>query len=185
MLVVVPFAPGAADVFIRALAPALEAELRQPIVIENRPGANGAIAAEFVKRAAPDGYTLLFAPASIIAARYVLKEANFDVCKDFTAISTVHESPMLLAVYPGLGVTSVRELIDRAKSNPGKLTFGSAGIGSVMHLSAEVFMSNQRPSLCMYPTRERLFTFRILSLAVWISDSQRLARWRGRLLTKS
>src|SRR5690606_10275032 len=64
--IVVPFAPGAADVFIRAIAPALEAELGQPIVIENRPGANGTVGAEAVKRAAPDGYTLLLAPSSVI-----------------------------------------------------------------------------------------------------------------------
>jgi len=149
--IIVPFAPGAADVFIRALAPALEAELGHPIVIENRPGANGAVAAESVKRAAPDGYVLLMAPSSVIATRFVSKDANFDTCKDFTAVSSIHESPMLIAVYPGLGVTSVKELIDHAKRNPGKLTYGSAGIGSVMHLNAEVFKNESGTDLTHVP----------------------------------
>ena len=149
--IIVPFAPGAADVFIRALGPALEAELGQPIVIENRPGANGAVAAEAVKRAAPDGYVLLMAPSSVIATRFVSKDANFDTCKDFTAVSWIHKSPMLIAVYPGLGVTSVKDLIEHAKLNPGKLTYGSAGIGSVMHLNAEVFKNESGTDLTHVP----------------------------------
>lgn len=139
--IVVPFAPGAADVFIRAIAPALEAELGQPIIIENRPGANGTVAANSVQRAVPDGYTLLMAPSSILATRFVIKDTNFDVCKDFAAVSSIHESPMLLATHPGLGVKSVKELIEKAKAEPGKITFGSAGAGSVMHLNAEVFQN--------------------------------------------
>jgi tripartite-type tricarboxylate transporter receptor subunit TctC len=153
ILVIVPFAPGAADVFVRAIAPALEAELGQPIVIENRPGANGAIAAEAVKRAAPDGYTLLFAPSSIVAARFVIKDVKFDACAEFTAIGTVHESPQLLAVYPGLGINSVAELIAFAKRNPGKLSFGTAGIGSVMHLNAEVFKQETGADIVHVPYR--------------------------------
>jgi tripartite-type tricarboxylate transporter receptor subunit TctC len=149
--IVVPFAPGAADVFIRAIAPALEAELGQPIVIENRPGANGAVASEAVKRAAPDGYTLLMAPSSVIATRYVIKDTKFDACKDFTAVSSIHESPMLLAVYPGLGIKSVSELIEHARRNPGKMSFGSAGIGSVMHLNAEVFKNESKADLVHVP----------------------------------
>jgi tripartite-type tricarboxylate transporter receptor subunit TctC len=149
--IVVPFAPGAADVFLRLIAPGLEAELGQPIVIENRPGANGAVAANAVKRMSPDGYTLLFAPSSIVATRFVLKSADFDACKDFTALASVHESPMLLAVNPDLGIKSVRQLIDEAKKNPGKFTFGSAGIGSVMHLSAEIFKTEAGADLTHVP----------------------------------
>jgi tripartite-type tricarboxylate transporter receptor subunit TctC len=149
--IIVPFAPGAADVFIRAITPALEAELGQPIVIENRPGANGAVAAEAVKRAAPDGYTLLMAPSSVIATRYVIKDTNFDACKDFAAVSSIHDSPMLIAVYPGLGIKSVKDLIEHAKRNPGKLNFGSAGIGSVMHLNAEVFKNESDTDLTHVP----------------------------------
>lgn len=149
--IIVPFAPGAADVFIRAVSPALEAELGQPIIIENRPGANGAVAAEAVKRAAPDGYTLLMAPSSVIATRYVIKDANFDACKDFTAVGSIHDSPMLIAVYPGLGIKSVKDLIEHAKRSPGKLSFGSAGIGSVMHLNAEVFKNESSTDLTHIP----------------------------------
>lgn len=149
--IIVPFAPGAADVFIRAIAPALEAELGQPIVIENRPGANGAVAAEAVKRSAPDGYTLLMAPSSVIATRYVMKDVNFDACKDFAAVSSIHESPMLIAVYPGLGIKTVAELVEHARRNPGKMSFGSAGIGSVMHLNAEVFKHESKTDLVHVP----------------------------------
>ena len=149
--IVVPFAPGAADVFIRAIAPALEAELGQPIVVENRPGANGAVAAEAIKRSTPDGYTLFMAPSSVIATRYVIKDTNFDVCKDFNAVSSIHESPMLIAVYPGLGIKTAQDLIDYAKRNPGKLSFGSAGNGSVMHLNAEVFKRESGTDLVHVP----------------------------------
>lgn len=149
--IVVPFAPGAADVFLRAIGPALEAELGQPVVIENRPGANGTVAAEAVKRAAPDGYTLLMGPSSVIATRYVMKEAQFDACNDFTAVSSIHESPMLIAVYPGLGIKTASELIEHARRNPGKLSFGSAGIGSVMHLNAEVFKNESKTDLIHIP----------------------------------
>ena len=151
ILIIVPFAPGAADVFVRALVPALEAELGQSIVIENRPGANGAIAAEALKRAAPDGYTLMMASASVLATRFFIKGANFDVCTDFTSVSTVHELPILLAVYPGLGINSVAELIDYAKRNPGKLTFGSAGIGSIMHLDGEMFKAESKTDIVHVP----------------------------------
>jgi len=149
--IVVPFAPGAADVFIRAIAPALEAELGQPIVIENRPGANGTVGAEAVKRAAPDGYTLLLAPSSVIATRFVQKDATLDACTDFTAVGSIHESPMLIAVYPGLEIKSVKDLIAHAKRNPGKLSYASAGIGSVMHLNAEVFNNEAGTDLSHVP----------------------------------
>jgi tripartite-type tricarboxylate transporter receptor subunit TctC len=147
----IPFAPGAVDVFIRAIAPALEAELGQPIVIENRPGANGAVAAEALRRAAPDGYTLLMAPSSLVATRFVNKDVTFDPCNDFAAVSSIHESPMVLAVYPGLGIKSVKDLVEQAKRTPGKLTFGSAGIGSVMHLNAEVFKNASGTDLTHVP----------------------------------
>lgn len=151
VLIVVPFAPGAADVFVRALVPALEAELGQPVVIENRPGANGSIAADAVKRAAPDGYTLMMASASVVANRFFIKGTTFDVCTDFTAVSTVHESPILLAVYPGLGINSVADLVEYAKRNPGKLSFGSAGIGSIMHLNGEMFKSETKTDIVHVP----------------------------------
>ena len=149
--VVVPFAPGAADVFIRALGPALEAELGQPIVVENRPGANGLIGADAVKRGTADGYTLLFAPVSVVTTRYVKKDVTLDVCKDFSAISTIHESPMVLVASPNLGVKTVAELIDLAKKNPGKLTYASAGIGSIQQLSAETFKRESNTDLVHIP----------------------------------
>ena len=149
--VIVPFAPGAADVYIRALGPALEAELGQPIVVENRAGANGLIGADAVKRTAADGYTFLFATASVVATRFFRKDVTLDVCKDFVPVNTVHESPMVLVASPALGVKSVAELIEHARRNPGKLTFASAGIGSIQHLSAELFKNETKTDLVHVP----------------------------------
>jgi len=149
--VIVPFAPGAADVYIRALGPALEAELGQPIVVENRAGANGLIGADAVKRTAADGYTFLFATASVVATRFFRKDVTLNVCKDFVPVNTVHESPMVLVASPALGVKSVAELIDHARRNPGKLTFASAGIGSIQHLSAELFKNETKTDLVHVP----------------------------------
>lgn len=149
--VIVPFAPGAADVYIRALGPALEAELGQPIVVENRAGANGLIGADAVKRTAADGYTFLFATASVVATRFFRKDVTLDVCKDFVPVNTVHESPMVLVASPTLGVKSVAELIEHARRNPGKLTFASAGIGSIQHLSAELFKNETKTDLVHVP----------------------------------
>jgi len=138
---VVGFAPGgAADTVARAFQEPLTRALGQPIVIDNRPGAGSSIAAEHVAKSAPDGYTMLIAsPSSILVNPLLTPKAGFQPLKDLAAISKVSSSPLILTVNPGVGVSSVKELIAHAKKNPGKLNFASSGNGSAPHLAAVLF----------------------------------------------
>ncbi len=140
---VIPYPPGgASDVTARTLGIKLSEALGQPVVIENRPGANGIIALENVAKSPPDGYTLLMAnlgPNAINAAVY--SKLPYDSIKDFTPIMLTTLVPQILVVNPALPVTSVKELIALAKAQPGKLNFASAGNGSSNHLSGELFKS--------------------------------------------
>ena len=139
---VVGFAPGgAADTVARAFQEPLTRALGQPIVIDNRPGAGSSIAAEHVAKSAPDGYTMLIAsPSSILVNPQITPKAGFQPLKDLVPISKVTSSPLILAVNPAVGVSSVKELIAHAKKNPGKLNFATSGNGSAPHLSAVLFM---------------------------------------------
>ena len=138
---VVGFAPGgAADTVARAFQEPLTRALGQPIVIDNRPGAGSSIAAEHVAKSAPDGYTMLIAsPSSILVNPQITPKAGFQPLKDLVPISKVTSSPLILAVNPGVGVSSVKELIAYAKKNPGKLNFATSGNGSAPHLAAVLF----------------------------------------------
>jgi tripartite-type tricarboxylate transporter receptor subunit TctC len=138
----VGFAPGgAADYVARAFQEPLARALGQPVVVENKPGAGSSIAAEFVARSPADGYTFLIAsPSSILVNPLLSPTAGFDPLKDLVPVSKVSSSPLLLAVNPGLGVGSVRELVAYLKKNPGKVNFATSGNGSAPHLSAVLFM---------------------------------------------
>ena len=138
---VVPFAPGGgADLMARILADPLSKRLGQPIVIENKPGAGATLGADFVAKAQPDGYTLLWTtPGPQITNPYLMPKLPYDAFKDFTAIATAVTAVNVLVVTPSLPVKSVSELIAYAKANPGKLNFSSAGIGASSHLSGELF----------------------------------------------
>ena len=138
---VVPFAPGGgADLMARILADPLSKRLGQPIVIENKPGAGATLGADFVAKATPDGYTLLWTtPGPQITNPYLMPKLPYDPFKDFTAIATVVTAVNVLVVTPSLPVKSVPELIAYAKANPGKLNFSSSGIGASSHLSGELF----------------------------------------------
>lgn len=140
---IVGFAPGGStDVTARLIGQALSERLKQPFIIENRPGAGGNIAAEAVARAEPDGYTLFFASSGTVVTNPSLyKNIPFDTLKDFAPISQTAFIPNLLVVGPSVPVNSVPELIAYAKANPGKLSYGSAGNGTSQHLSAELFKS--------------------------------------------
>jgi len=138
---VVGFAPGgAADQVSRAFQDVLSRELGQPIVVENRPGAGSSIAAEYVAKSAPDGYTLLIAsPSSILVNPILSPKEGFDPRRDLLPVTKVSSSPLVAAAHSSVGVGSLRELIAYAKKNPDKLNYGSSGNGSAPHLAAVLF----------------------------------------------
>jgi tripartite-type tricarboxylate transporter receptor subunit TctC len=138
---VVPFAPGgAADLMARILAEPLAKRLGQPIVIENKPGAGATLGADFVAKAAPDGYTLLWTtPGPQITNPYLMPKLPYDPFRDFTPVATVVTAVNVLVVTPSLPVKSVAELIAYARANPGKINFSSSGVGASSHLSGELF----------------------------------------------
>jgi tripartite-type tricarboxylate transporter receptor subunit TctC len=140
---VVPFAPGGQpDVVARALADPLSRALGQPVMVENRPGAGGNIAADAVAKSAPDGTTLLVGtngPLAVSPAIY--RNLPYDVARDFAPVTLVGTSPNLIAVNPSLGVATLAGLVTRAKAEPGKLNFSSVGKGSISQLSMELFNS--------------------------------------------
>ena len=141
--IVVPFAPGGQpDVVARALAEPLSKSLGQPVIVENRPGAGGNIAAEAVAKSAPDGHTLLMGtngPLAVSPALY--KNLPYDPLKDLVPVTLVGTSPNLIAVNPATGITTLKELVDKAKAEPGKLNFSSVGKGSISQLSMELLNS--------------------------------------------
>jgi tripartite-type tricarboxylate transporter receptor subunit TctC len=136
----VPFEPGSlgVDYAVRQVTPKMSEGLGQPVVIENRPGANGMIGAEVVARAAPDGYTLLFTtPSTHITSVFLPKKMPFDPVKDFTPITAAVEPATCIVVHASVPAGNAREFLEHAKRNPGKLSYGSAGIGSTYHFAAE------------------------------------------------
>lgn len=139
---VIPFSAGGnTDVVARLIAPRIEKAVGQPVVVENRPGAAGNIAADFVARADADGYTLLMGTVGTQAINYsIYKDIRFKPA-DFAPITLVASVPNVLAVTASLPVKSVQELIAYGKKNPGKLSFASSGAGSSIHLSGEMFKS--------------------------------------------
>ncbi|MDB5965925.1 MAG: tripartite tricarboxylate transporter substrate binding protein [Polaromonas sp.] len=137
---IVAYAPGGAvDSVARKLALSLGESLGQQIVVENRPGASGNIGSDYVAKSAGDGYTLLFAPSTLIANPMVTKsKPPFDLKTDLAAITMVASGPLLMVVNPA-GPTSVKDFVARARANPEKFNFGTGGYGAAGHLSAEYF----------------------------------------------
>ncbi len=130
---------GSSDAVARVLAQALSARMGQNILIDNRPGAGGNIAAEIVARAAPDGYTWLLGNNGILATNQALyQRLPFDSLKDFATVALVAAQPSVLIVHPSLPVKSVRELIALAKARPGQLNYASSGTGTAGHLAGEL-----------------------------------------------
>ena len=138
---VVGFAPGgAADFVSRTFQDSLSKELGQQVIVENRAGAGSSIAAEFVAKAPPDGYTMLIAsPSSILVNPIISPKAGFEPKRDLLPVGKVTSSPLVVAAHASLGVNSLRELIAYAKKNPGKLNYGSSGNGSAPHLAGVLF----------------------------------------------
>jgi len=136
---VIPTAPGGGpDVVARMLQPEITLALGQTVVVDNRAGANALIGADVVAKAAPDGYTWLMATGQNTVNPALVRKMPHDIVKDFAPVTNLIKSPYLLVVHPSLPARSVSELITLAKARPGKLNFGSGGVGSSAHLSAEL-----------------------------------------------
>jgi tripartite-type tricarboxylate transporter receptor subunit TctC len=139
---IVPFPPGGAtDISARLLGEKLSQIWGQSVIIENRGGAGGSVGAAEAARATPDGYTLFFPSGSVVTAnQHIYAKLAYDPEKDFVPVTKVVAGPQVLAVPAASPFKTVKELIDHARANPGKLTFGHAGIGSQTHLAAENFV---------------------------------------------
>jgi tripartite-type tricarboxylate transporter receptor subunit TctC len=136
---VISFAPGGVhDTLARVLQPRLTEALGQPIVIENRPGAGGNIAAEAVAKSAPDGYTFLVASEAIATNEYLYRGMAYDPYKDLAPVAKLADYPMALIANPSVPADNVKELVDLARAKPGSLSYGSAGIGASGHLAGEL-----------------------------------------------
>jgi tripartite-type tricarboxylate transporter receptor subunit TctC len=138
--IIVPYPPGGtSDILARLLSAKLNEVFGQPIVVENRPGANGNIGADLVAKSAPDGYTMLLADLGALTISPSIYKLPFDVVRDFAPVTMVTYSPHLLAVHPSVPVKTVKELIALAKSKPGLLNFAVSGIGGAPHLAGIAF----------------------------------------------
>jgi tripartite-type tricarboxylate transporter receptor subunit TctC len=140
--IVVPYsAGGSSDVLTRAVAKHLSESLGRSVVVENRAGASGMIGAEAVSRATPDGYMLLGTTSSYPGTVATRKEIPFDPVKSFVPVATIARAPQVLAVHPSVPAKNVKEFIEYAKKNPGKVTYASSGTGGNNHFSAALFAS--------------------------------------------
>ena len=151
--VVIPFAPGGGtDVLTRMVMPKVAEKLGVGTIIENRPGAAGAIGAQFVARANPDGKTLLVGSVSEIGVNpSIYPKLPYNVERDFVAVTALAAAPMVLVVHPSSEVKVAGDLVKLAKANPGKINFGSAGTGSGAHMAAELFIFETQIKLTHVP----------------------------------
>src|SRR3954470_12056964 len=137
---VVPFlAGGSTDIVGRTIAQKLSEMWGQQAFVDNRPGGGTTIGTEMVAKAAPDGYTLLVTPAPFTINPSLLTKLPYDALNDFTPITLINTTPLVMVVNPGVPAKNVKELIALAKAKPGKLNFGSSGTGGSNHLAGEVF----------------------------------------------
>ena len=139
--IVVPFPPGGnPDLAARLVANRMAIDFGQSVIIENKPGANGAIGANAVAKSDPDGYMLLVANLGILGVNPVVREhLSYNIAKDFVPVSRLAISPLLLIVNSDLKINTVKELIAAAKKDPNKLTFATAGVGSAAHMAAALY----------------------------------------------
>lgn len=134
-------AASATDVIARTVGQKLSQKWGQSVVIDNRPGAGGNLGSALAAKAAPDGYTIFFGTVANAISTTLYSKLDYDYLKDFTPITLVATTPLVLVANPALPVKNVKELIEYAKSNPGKLNFGSGGVGTSNHLAGEMFKS--------------------------------------------
>ena len=150
--VVVPYGPGGiADVFGRITADRLGKMFGKPFVVESRGGAGGAIGTEYVVRSPPDGYTLYFAGGAQFSVVPLMQKLNYDPIKDLTPISMATLNGMAFAVNNDLPVRSIREFIDYARANPGKINYGATGLGASSHLAPAAFAAREKLDMVVVP----------------------------------
>ncbi len=149
---VVGYAPGGGtDIMARAVAAKLPAFLKQQVVVENRPGANANLGAEYVARQPADGYTVLFMSVSHAMSKSVYRNLGYDLERDFVPLTIVSEVPNVLTVHPSLPVRSVKDMIALAKAKPGQITYAVAGLGSPGHFAGEMLEMMARIDLLVVP----------------------------------
>ena len=152
--IVVPFAPGGGvDVLARLVGSKLSELVRQPVVVDHRPGAGGNLGADVVAKSAPDGYTILLAVSGLAISPALYRTLPFDPVNDLVPVTEIISSTLLLVVTPRLPAMSVQELIALAKSKPGSLNYGSSGLGAPLHLTMEIFKSSAGVDLVHVPFR--------------------------------
>ena len=147
-----PFVPGGStSVVSRAIANKFQELTKQPLVVDNRPGAGSNVGTEIVAKAAPDGYTLLIGTSSLAINPALYRNLPFDPIKDLAPIALLIRTPNVLSVHPSLPVNSVSDLIAYARANPGKLNYGSSGNGTTNHMGAELFKSMAKVDMVHVP----------------------------------
>jgi tripartite-type tricarboxylate transporter receptor subunit TctC len=140
--IVVPFPPGGtSDILARTIGARLSEPLGQPVVVENRPGAGGNIAADHVAKSPPDGYTLIMGTSSLAISQSLYKKLSYDLIRDFAPITQAVNYANLLVVHPSAGVSTTAELLALARAKPGALSYGTAGNGTPPHMTGELFKS--------------------------------------------
>ncbi len=149
---VVPFAPGGGtDIVGRLLAESLATALKVSVVVDNRPGGGTTVGTAIVARATPDGYTVLLNTLDLPAGPALFKKLPYDPLRDFLPVSLVAEQPNLVVVHPSLPAKTLKELSAHLQANPGKLTYGSSGVGTVTHLATELLLLGMQRSVIHVP----------------------------------
>lgn len=141
---VLAFPPGGpTDLVARVLAQKLSEQMGQSVIVDNKPGANGNIGADFVAKAPADGYTVFYNTSAVALSPALYKKLNYDVRTDFAPVALTAVIPLVLAVHPSVPVNTVQEFLDYVKANPGKLSYGSAGNGNITHLGAYLLLQGK------------------------------------------
>jgi tripartite-type tricarboxylate transporter receptor subunit TctC len=152
--IIVPFTPGTGmDTIARTVAPRLSERLGQPVVVSNAPGASGNIGADQVAKAAPDGYTLLMGANTMLIASQLYKNVPFDPVHDFAPVSMAAWGTLMLVANPKTGITTMQDLIARAKARPGSISYGSPGVGTPHHMAMELFKAQTHLFMLHAPYR--------------------------------
>lgn len=152
--IVVPFTPGGSnDVVAREIATGLQARFNQTTIVENKPGGGGTIAYSYVAKSPPDGHVMLITPASFTMGPHLSRSPVYNPITEFAPISLVVDVPFIMVVPPGMPARTVKEFINLAKASPGKLTYGSVGVGTPQHLGAELFKMHAGVDLIHVPFR--------------------------------